>query len=106
MSFYLIYLLMAALAAAVVLLVTRRLVLPADKLLIAFLPLCLVLPPLGAYFFFGHPDLPAQYAMPGHEAEVERRRNMMLAVQPMEVLLHQNPEDLGALAASLRGRAA
>lgn len=97
---WLLFVLMAVMAAAVTLALTAR---RGDKRMSALLTG--IIPSLGLmlYLLLGNPDLPAT-AAPSRE-ELAPRHVMLLMQRPMEVL-EKNPDDMGALATmgALSGR--
>lgn len=52
---------------------------------------------LGIYMVLGRPDLPGSPAIFKDPGELAMRQEALLSKRPMEVLLRQNPDDIGAV---------
>jgi cytochrome c-type biogenesis protein CcmH len=68
----------------------------ADRRLAAFLTCAVPLLALSIYLLTGHPDLPGKPALLVDPLGLAARQDALLEKRPTEILLHENPDDIGS----------
>lgn len=68
----------------------------ADRFLVGIITLVLPAAALALYLLMGRPDLKSQQAIFDMSADLATRQAALLARKPMNVLVEQNPDDIGA----------